>query len=74
MYTTSSIEHYKLTFYIIPPGLQSMSKYLGCYKENIGDTSLMQGFQQNFMESLTPQKCTSLCYSKGFHYAGMQSR
>ena len=50
----------------------TVTRYIGCYKENENGLGVLKGFQKNFPDSLTPQKCIDVCYSKGFRYAGMQ--
>ncbi|XP_046665345.1 uncharacterized protein LOC124357515 isoform X2 [Homalodisca vitripennis] len=47
-------------------------EYLGCYRET--DPHLMNGHQQNFVVTLTPDRCLELCSNKGFQYAGLKSR
>ncbi|XP_054261821.1 uncharacterized protein LOC128985882 [Macrosteles quadrilineatus] len=53
-------------------GCISYAEYLGCYRDSQGD--LFKGHQQNFIFSLTPETCISVCERKNFQYAGLKSR
>lgn len=52
----------------------SATAYLGCFKDNENGPRLLKGFQQDFPDSLTIQKCLKVCYNKGFIFAGLQYR
>ncbi|CAH1400518.1 unnamed protein product [Nezara viridula] len=48
------------------------ARLIGCYKEISNEARLLSGAQQNFKNTLTPEKCISFCKGKGFLYAGLQ--
>lgn len=50
------------------------ANYLGCYIDGGVGHRIMNGLQQNFPDSLTPDICIRLCSEKGFSYAGTQYR
>lgn len=47
--------------------------YLGCYKDE-GNPRAFVGHVENLVSDLTPQRCTQLCYKKGFLYSATQGR